>query len=110
RYNAACSAVLAAAGQADDARQLPDKVVVLLRRQALGWLRADLALYAKLAERDAATKQAVRQQRQHWQQGSDLASLRERDALDRLPEGERTEWRRLWDEVAALLTKTDEKR
>ncbi len=37
RYNAACSAVLAAAGQGDDAKDLPDKVQLMLRRQALRW-------------------------------------------------------------------------
>src|SRR5262249_17665261 len=39
RYNAACSAALAAAGQSEDAKHLPDKAVGMLRRQALGWLR-----------------------------------------------------------------------
>ena len=34
RYNAACSAVLTAAGKADDARLVPDKVARRLRRQA----------------------------------------------------------------------------
>jgi eukaryotic-like serine/threonine-protein kinase len=42
RYNAACSAALAAAGQGKDARMLPDKVVVMFRRWALNWLRDDL--------------------------------------------------------------------
>jgi serine/threonine-protein kinase len=62
RYKAACATALAGCGQGEDARALPDKVALGLRRQALGWLRADLALYAKLAERDdPAAKQAVRQ-------------------------------------------------
>jgi hypothetical protein len=33
-----------------------------------------------------------------------------RDALDKLPEGERQDWRQLWDDVAALLKKVDEKK
>jgi serine/threonine-protein kinase len=104
RYNAACSAVLAAAGQGNDARRLPDKVVVMLRRQALAWLRADLALYAKLAESgDVAARQLVRQQLGQWQKDSDLAAVRDPQALDGLPEGERWHWRALWEEVAALL-------
>src|SRR5262249_2182629 len=49
RYNAACSAALAAAGQGEDAKHLPDKVPLMLRRQALRWLRADLAQYTELA-------------------------------------------------------------
>ncbi len=111
RYNAACSAALAAAGQAEDAKNLPDKVRLMQRRQALRWLRADLALYAKLAERDeAAVKQFVRQQLTHWQQDSDLASVRDREALDQLPDDERKEWRQLWADVAVLLKKVEEKK
>src|SRR5262249_31084676 len=45
RYNAACSALLAAAGQGEDARLLPNMEVLMFRRQALGWLRAELAAY-----------------------------------------------------------------
>jgi hypothetical protein len=43
RYNAA-RAVSLAAGQSKDAAKLDDKVRARLRQQALGWLRADLAL------------------------------------------------------------------
>jgi hypothetical protein len=51
------ASALAAAGRGDDARGLPDKVVVMLRRQALRWLREDLALYARQAEAgEAAAK------------------------------------------------------
>jgi serine/threonine-protein kinase len=102
RYNAACSAALAAVGQGEDARLLPDQVAHRLRRQALDWLKDDLAAYAKLAERDQpAVKQAVRQRLTHWRQDADLASVR--DALDRLPEAERQAWRQLWDDVTTLL-------
>jgi Flp pilus assembly protein TadD len=104
RYSAACSAALAAAGQGEDARLLPDKVACRLRRQALDWLRDDLAAYAKLAERDqAAVKQTVRQRLEHWQQDPDFASVR--DALDRLPEAERQAWQQLWADVTTLLKK-----
>jgi serine/threonine-protein kinase len=106
RYNAACSAALAAAGQGGDAKHLPDKVQEMLRRQALGWLRDDLALYAKLAQRDEpAAKQAVRQTLTHWQQDTDLASVRDRAALDELPDDEGQQWHALWRDVAALLAK-----
>jgi serine/threonine-protein kinase len=109
RYSAACSAALAAAGQADDAGHLPDRVAVMLRRQALAWLRADLALCTKAAERDdAQAKQQVRRTMRHWQQDADLASVRDRDAPDKLPDDERRAWRQLWDDVAALLKKVEE--
>jgi Tfp pilus assembly protein PilF len=111
RYNAACSAALAAAGQAEDAKNLPDKVQRMLQRQALSWLRADLALYAKRAEREeAATKQFVRQRLAHWQKDTDLASVRDKEALGKLPDDEREEWRQLWNDVAALLKRVQEKK
>jgi serine/threonine protein kinase/TolA-binding protein len=103
RYNAACYAALAAAGQGTE--RLPDKAAVMLRRQALRWLRADLALHAK-----ATAPQTVRQRLAHWQQDSDLAAVRDLAALDRLPDDERKDWRRLWDDVAALLKQVEEKK
>jgi tetratricopeptide (TPR) repeat protein len=106
RYDAACSAVLAAAGQGEDAKHLPDKVRQMLRRQALAWLRDDLVLWAKMAERaEAPAKQQVRQAMQHWQQDADLASVRDPAALGQLPDDERQPWRQLWADVAALLAK-----
>jgi hypothetical protein len=110
RYNAAYSAALAAAGQAVDAENLPDKVQLMLRRQALAWLRADLTAYAKLAERDdPKPKELVRQRLAHWCQDSDLDSVRDNEALDKLADHERQQWRRLWDDVAALLSKVQPK-
>ncbi len=83
----------------------------MLRWQALRWLRADLALYAKLAEREEpAAKQTVRQSLAHWQEDTDFASVRDQAALDQLPDDERKEWRHLWDDIAALLKKVEEKK
>jgi serine/threonine-protein kinase len=107
RYNAACSAALAAAGQGEDARLLPDKVAFRLRRQALDWLKDDLAAYAKVAEPDQpAVKQAVHQRLQHWQQDPDFASIRDPEALARLPEAERQAWQQLWTDVATTKAAT----
>jgi tetratricopeptide (TPR) repeat protein/tRNA A-37 threonylcarbamoyl transferase component Bud32 len=105
RFEAACSAALAAAGQGQDARLLPDPVVRLLRRQARRWLRDDLALYARMAEGDDQAKDEVRRQLALWCQDTDLASVRDAKALGQLADAERREWRRLWDDVAALLRK-----
>jgi hypothetical protein len=81
----------------------------MLRRQALAWLRADLAVYAKLAERsEAAAKTFVKQQLRHWQRDTDLASVRDKSGLDQLPEDERRAWRELWGDVAALLKRVEE--
>jgi hypothetical protein len=97
RYGAACSAVLAAAGQAEDAQRLTDEVKCMLRGQALGWLRADLVRYgAELAQED------LRARLDYWQAEADFASVRGEVALRNLPEEESRNWRQLWDEVKAL--------
>jgi serine/threonine-protein kinase len=111
RYNAACNAAMAAAGQAKDAEHLPDKARLMLRRQALHWLREDLAAYRKMAERqEPAAKQVVRETMRHWQQDTDLASVRDPAPLDQLSDDERQQWHQLWQDVAALLKKVDEKK
>jgi tetratricopeptide (TPR) repeat protein/tRNA A-37 threonylcarbamoyl transferase component Bud32 len=111
RYNAARSAVLTAAGQADDARVLPDRVVLMLRKQAQRWLRADLAFYARLAEQtDPQGRQMVRQRLTHWRADTDLASVRDKPGLARLDADERQQWQRLWEEVDALLRKVAAKK
>jgi Flp pilus assembly protein TadD len=110
RYHAACSAVLAAAGQANDARILPDKVTAVLQRQALRWLRADLALHAKAVQRgNPKTLQAVQKRLTQWQRDSDLATVRDREALSKLDEDESAAWRKLWDEVEALRRRAGRK-
>jgi tetratricopeptide (TPR) repeat protein len=106
RYNAACSAVLAATGQAEDARFLPDKVVLKLRGQARQWLQADLTLYASLLQQDPRFRQVVQQRLNHWQQDSDLASVRDPKALAHMDDDERQQWQKLWQDVAALLART----
>jgi tetratricopeptide (TPR) repeat protein len=111
RYNAACSAALAAAGQGEDARRLPDKVVTMFRHWALGWLRDDVKAYVKLAEQNnPAVKQAIHQRLAHWGRDPDLASVRDPAGLDRQPEDERAPWQALWhdvDELAKRVAKTE---
>jgi tetratricopeptide (TPR) repeat protein len=108
RYNAACSAALAAAGQGRDAGKLDDKERARLRKQALDWLRADLDLRRKQLETgQTADCAAVQQQLRHWQQDGDLAGLRDKAALAKLPAEERAACERLWSDVAALLKKAE---
>jgi tetratricopeptide (TPR) repeat protein len=106
RYHAACAAALAAAGRGKDAAKLDAKQRARLRRQALAWLRADLALYAKLtASGPTAARSFVRQALKHWQQDKDLAGIRDKAALAKLPAEEHSACERLWADVAALLKK-----
>jgi hypothetical protein len=105
RYAAASAAALAAAGQGRDAPNPDDKERARLRKQALGWLQADLALWGKEAEKGTPqARAAVQKMLLHWQTDSDLAGVRDA-ALEKLPEAERAEWKKLWGEVEALRKK-----
>jgi Flp pilus assembly protein TadD len=105
RYDAACSAALAAAGQGEDAG-LDDKERARLRKQALDWLSADLALYTKLtASGPANARSLVQQKLKHWQKDAVLAGVRDQKALARLPAEEQTACTQLWADVATLLKK-----
>jgi tetratricopeptide (TPR) repeat protein len=106
RYNAACAAALASAGKGEDAGKLDGKERTRLRRQALDWLRADFAAYAKLAEKDdKAARKLVRQRLTLWQKDADLETVREEKAFPKLPGPERQAWRQFWADVAALRKK-----
>jgi tetratricopeptide (TPR) repeat protein len=108
RYRATCSAALAAAGKGEDAAKLDDKERARLRKQALDWLRADLAFRGKQMQNGgpgeaAGTARALA----HWQKDADLAGLRDKAALAKLPAEERAACERLWADVAALLKKAE---
>jgi tetratricopeptide (TPR) repeat protein/tRNA A-37 threonylcarbamoyl transferase component Bud32 len=103
RYDAACNAARAAAGQSEDARLLPDKTVAMFRGWALGWLRDDLSAYAKLAaQNNSAANQEIQKRLTHWRSDADLASVRDPSALNRLPDNERAAWQVLWRDVDKL--------
>ena len=108
RYNAAFIAALAAAGQGEDAAQLDDAERTRLRRQALDWLRAHLALLTRQIE--SADPVALRYNLRHWQQDSDLATVRDAESLAKLPDAERKEWEALWAEVESLRKRAQERK
>jgi serine/threonine-protein kinase len=104
RYNAACAAALAAAGQGKDDPPPDDAAKTMLRAQALGWLRAELAVWSKAVETgDLKIRAAVAATLRHWQSDPDLAGVRDAETLDKLPDAERVQWRALWDEMGRLL-------
>jgi tetratricopeptide (TPR) repeat protein/serine/threonine protein kinase len=106
RYHAACAAALAACGKGEDGDKMDDKERARLQRQALDWLRADLALWAKKAQSgDAAARVVAQAKLRHWQEDADLAGLRDAAALDKMPESERGDWKKLWANVKDLLKK-----
>jgi tetratricopeptide (TPR) repeat protein len=99
RYKAACAAARAADDPGADEALLGETARARLRRQALDWLRADLAQRAKLRRdgKSGGTSLTI------WQTDSDLAAVRDQVLLARLPATEREEWRRLWADVDASL-------
>ncbi len=101
RYNAACAAALAGCGKGKDASGLDDNERARLRKQALDWLRADLTAWRNVLEKDK-TAPVVGQHMQHWLDDADFNGVRGAEALAKLPEAERGDWQRLWEEVAAL--------
>jgi serine/threonine protein kinase/tetratricopeptide (TPR) repeat protein len=109
RYNAACFATLAGAGQGKDPAKPDEGERAGLRKQALGWLRADLALWAKQLESGPPTDRArVQQTMKHWLHDKDLAPVRDAAALANLPSDERAAFAELWADVAALRKKAEE--
>ena len=81
RYNAACAAALAAAGQGEDAARLDDNERTRLRKQALDWLKADLAARgSRVDSGPPEARAAIVRTLSHWQKDTDLAGLRDADA------------------------------
>jgi tetratricopeptide (TPR) repeat protein len=108
RYSAACLAALAGAGKGEDAAKLDAKERARLRQQALAWLRADLALHTKLlGSGQGGARAEVQRELRHWQKDADLAGIRDKAALAKLPADEQKAFTRLWADVAALLKKAE---
>jgi tetratricopeptide (TPR) repeat protein len=106
RYNAACAAALAAAEQGRDEPVLDEPTKRRWHKQALDWLKTDMALWTKQVENGVLqSRQAVAQTLQHWKEDPDLVSIRDPASLAKLPEPERMACQALWAEVDALLAK-----
>jgi hypothetical protein len=77
-----------------------------LRSQAHAWLEAELATWTRLLESaNAQQRQTIDQTLKHWQQDTDLASVRDEAALAKLRGEEHKAWKSLWGNVDALLLK-----
>ncbi len=80
-----------------------------MRQQAVAWLRADLALWTKQAVSDKLKDRELVQKRlKHWLDDTDLAGIRDKDALAKLAADERETCKRLWADVAELLKKAND--
>jgi Flp pilus assembly protein TadD len=106
RYNAACAAALAGSAQGQDKPPLDEATKARWRKQALDWLKADLAAWSKLLQTGPLqARQTIVKNLQHWKADPDLAGVRDPEVLTRLPEAEQQACRVLWAEVDALLAK-----
>jgi superkiller protein 3 len=110
RYNAACSAARAGCARGKEADRLDEQERTRWRRQALTWLRADLAAWARtVAVAGPVAGPLVTRKLRDWQSDPDLAGLRDPGELARLPAEERAACQRLWADVATLLKRTEPK-
>ncbi len=109
RYNAACAAAMAAAGQGVDSARLDEAARVKLRRQSLSWLRDDLAEWTRrLGGGQVSDRSKMRNDLALWLRDGDLAGVRDADALATLPAEERAAWAKLWADFEALMRKAQE--
>ncbi len=75
------------------------------RRQAVEWLRADLAASTTVLNSGTASQRAgIARRLSRWQVDPALASLRDEPALSALPESEQRPLRELWDRVRAACS------
>jgi serine/threonine-protein kinase len=96
RHAAARSAVSAAGKD-----NLDEPSRAQLRRQALTWLEADLAAWGKRLQDGQAAE--ARRFLTTWRTAPELAGVRGKEALQRLPREESKAWRELWEGLDALL-------
>ncbi len=74
------------------------------RRQALEWLRADLALWDRRASSTTAPQRlAARRALNQWCTHDAFRAVRDEKARGSLPEAERAEWKKFWADTTALL-------
>src|SRR5262249_32725572 len=104
RFYAAWAAALAGCGQGRDAADLSEASRAGFRRQALGWLRAELEAQRRLLEaQPETTGERIALGLRRWLEEPGFAGVRGPEALARLPEPERQGWHRLWADVADTL-------
>jgi tetratricopeptide (TPR) repeat protein len=104
RYNAACSAALAASGQGQEESAPDGAARAKLHGQALDWLKAELSAWERVAIAGGPdAKEVVARTLAHWKADADLAGIRDARELAELPSGERAALGQLWDDVDRLL-------
>jgi tetratricopeptide (TPR) repeat protein len=104
RYNAACSAALAASGHGKDSADLGEAMRCHLRTQALACLRGELAFWTEhLGSGVLRARRDVVERLNSWLTDPELSGLRDNIALAQLSADEREMCLRLWADVQSLL-------
>jgi eukaryotic-like serine/threonine-protein kinase len=104
RYNGARAAAMAASGRGASEPPLEDTARIKLRRQALEWLKADLAVITSIFEAASPAKRSnIAAAMEQWKRDIDLAGVREPEALAAMPEEDRKVWRAFWADLDSLL-------
>jgi serine/threonine protein kinase/tetratricopeptide (TPR) repeat protein len=109
RYDAACAAALAGCGEGKDSAEINEQERARLRGQASSWLSAELELLTRYLKNGTANAPQVARALQNWLNDADFAGVRGPEALARLHQAERQEWQRLWNDVADMLKRTEQK-
>ena len=99
---------MAAAGQGEDAAKLDETEKARLRRQALDWLRADLAARTNNESGPPPTATKCRPLK-HSQKDGDLAGIRDAAALAKLPAEECAACEKPWSDVVLFLKNVAER-
>jgi serine/threonine-protein kinase len=108
RYYAARAAAQAGCGRGTDAAGLGPAERARWRRQALEWLRADLAAWVQVLDGDSAPARGrVRSALILWRDDPDLSCVREAAELDHLAPDEQKEFLALWADLAAALARAE---
>ncbi len=109
-FNAACAAAKAGCGHGADAAQYDERQRTEWREQSLRWLQMSLAYWETQLAGDVpqASAEAV-STLQLWRRTRALSGLRDPEALARLTAKEREACRKVWEDIAALLTPAEGK-
>jgi serine/threonine protein kinase len=102
-YHAARVAAFVGGGQGEEAAALSADERVRARKDALAWLRVSLADLSDLLDKDPGKPRikAYKMKKNMWRE-PDFHGVRDPAALAKLPEAERMEWQKLWDDIDAL--------
>ncbi len=102
RYAAVCAAALAGSGRSEDAKDLSEDQLAQLRGQAQGWLIAEMAHQNTLVGMAEKVTEVVHRF-SDWLDDTDLAGVRDEEALKMLPAEEAERWRAVWRDVRTSL-------